>query len=185
MKNNSNSPSTKTQIFLIQAVCLVVFLPTSHCNRLTVFFPMDANLIAQTCNQTPYPDLCVSTLQSDPRSAKADVKGLGIIMVDAVKAKAGEASRRVEELINREPGNTPARNCRLNYSDIFHLYIPEAVEAFPKGDYKSAELAMTNVVANADSCERGFSGGSPFKDESQALHGVAYVAAAIAKVLRS
>ncbi|KAB2616059.1 cell wall / vacuolar inhibitor of fructosidase 1-like [Pyrus ussuriensis x Pyrus communis] len=185
MKNNSNSPSRKTLIFLIQIVCLVVFLPTSHCNRLTVFFPMDANLIAQTCNQTPYPDLCVSTLQSDPRSAKADVKGLGIIMVDAVRAKAHEANLRVEELIDREPGNTPARNCGFNYDDIFQLDIPQAVEAFPKDDYKSVELGMTNVVANADSCERGFSGGSPFKDKSQALHDVAYVAAAIAKVLRS
>ncbi|KAM1356952.1 hypothetical protein ACFX13_031729 [Malus domestica] len=185
MKKISNSPSTKTLIFLIQIVCLVVFLPTSHCNRLTVFFPMDANLIAQTCNQTPYPDLCVSTLQSDPRSAKADVKGLGIIMIDAVRAKAREANLQVEELIDREPGNTPARNCRFNYDDIFQLDIPQAVEAFGKDDYKSAEIGMTNVVANADSCERGFSGGSPFKDESQALHDVAYVAAAIAKVLRS
>ncbi|KAM1041869.1 hypothetical protein ACFX2I_030949 [Malus domestica] len=66
MKNNSYSPSAKVLIILIQFVCLVVFLPNSHCNRLTVFFPMDANLIAQTCNQTPYPDLCISTLQSDP-----------------------------------------------------------------------------------------------------------------------
>ncbi|TQD82554.1 hypothetical protein C1H46_031899 [Malus baccata] len=185
MKNNSNYPSTKVLIFLIQIVCLVVFLPTSHCSRSAVFFPMDANLIAQTCNQTPYPDLCVSTLQSDPRSAKADVKGLGIIMVDAVKAKAREADLLVEELVDKELGNVAASNCRFNYSDIFQLDIPQAVEAFPKGDYKSAELAMTNVVANADSCERGFSGGSPFKEESQAVHDVAYVAAAIAKVLRS
>ncbi|KAB2623537.1 cell wall / vacuolar inhibitor of fructosidase 1-like [Pyrus ussuriensis x Pyrus communis] len=185
MKNNSNSPSTKVLIFLVQIVCLVVFLPTSHCNRMTVFFPMDANLIAQTCNQTPYPDLCVSTLQSDPRSAKADVKGLGIIMVDAVRAKAHEANLRLEDLINRDVGNVPAQDCRFNYDDIFQLDIPQAVEAFGKDDYKSAELGMTNVVANEDSCEKRFSGGSPFKDESQALHDVAYVAAAIAKVLRS
>ncbi|TQD82552.1 hypothetical protein C1H46_031897 [Malus baccata] len=64
---------------------------------------MDANLIAQTCNQTPYPDLCISTLQSDPRSAKADVKGLGIIMVDAVKAKAREANLRLQELAQLSP----------------------------------------------------------------------------------
>nr|XP_008367865.1 cell wall / vacuolar inhibitor of fructosidase 1-like [Malus domestica] len=146
---------------------------------------MDANLIAQTCNQTPYPDLCVSTLQSDPRSAKADVKGLGIIMVDAVKAKAHEASLQVEELVDKDPGNVALQDCRFNYDDIFQLDIPQAVEAFDKDDYKSAELGMTNVVANEDSCERRFSGGSPFKDESQALHDVAYVAAAIAKVLRS
>ena len=106
-------------------------------------------------------------------------------MVDAVRAKAHEADRQLEELIDRDVGNAPARKCRFNYSDIFQLDIPQAVEAFPRDDYKSAELAMTNVVANADSCERGFSGGSPFKDESQALHEVAYVAAAIAKVLRS
>ncbi|KAM1256907.1 hypothetical protein EV2_031897 [Malus domestica] len=136
-------------------------------------------------NQTPYPDLCVSTLQSNPRSAKVDVKGLGIIMVDAVKAKAHEANLHLEELVNRETGNIPAQDCRFNYSDIFQLDIPQTVEAFPKGDYKSAELGMTNVVANADSCERRFSGGNPFKDESQALHDVAYVAAAIAKVLCS
>ncbi|KAM1150478.1 hypothetical protein ACFX13_031727 [Malus domestica] len=119
MKNNSYTPSAKVLIILIQIVCLVVFLPNSHCNRLTVFFPMDANLIAQTCNQTPYPNLCISTLQSDPRSAKADVKGLGIIMVDAVKAKAREANLRLHELFDKEPGNLPAQNCRVNYYNIF------------------------------------------------------------------
>ncbi|KAM1041868.1 hypothetical protein ACFX2I_030948 [Malus domestica] len=106
-------------------------------------------------------------------------------MVDVVKAKAPEANLRLQELFDKELGNLPAQNCRVNYYDIFRLDIPQAVEAFPKGDYKLAELGMTNVVANVDSCERRFSGGSPFKDESQALHDVTYVAAAIAKVLCS
>ncbi|XP_048442955.1 cell wall / vacuolar inhibitor of fructosidase 1-like [Pyrus x bretschneideri] len=152
MKNDSTSPSTKALIFLIQIVFLVVFLPTSHCSRPAVFFTMDANLIEQTCNQTPYPDLCVSTLQSDSRSTEADVKGLGIKVVDAVKPKAIEAMNNALELIEGACGNT--------YHQVFGTDIPQASEAFSKGDSKIAEIAMINVVEKADSCESGLLGGS-------------------------
>ncbi|TQD80253.1 hypothetical protein C1H46_034151 [Malus baccata] len=113
---------------------------------------MDDNLIEQTCNQTPYPDLCVDL---------------------------------INELINDEPGNIPAEDCRNSYNDVIQIALPQATEAFSKGDYKSVELGMVNIVANADSRETGLSGGSPFKDESKAVHDLAYVAAAIARVLRS
>ncbi|KAM2412816.1 hypothetical protein ACFXTH_031016 [Malus domestica] len=124
---------------------------------------------------------CAST----PRSPTADVKGLGIIMIYADTAKVREAVDLINELINDEPGNIPARDCRNNYNDAIQIALPQATEAFSKGDYKSVELGMVNIVANADSRETGFSGGSPFKDQSKAVHDLAYVAAAIARVLPS
>ncbi|XP_008799039.2 pectinesterase inhibitor 28-like [Phoenix dactylifera] len=39
------------------------------------------NLIQRTCNSTTYYDLCVASLQSDPESPEADVRGLSTIVV--------------------------------------------------------------------------------------------------------
>ncbi|KAM1057770.1 hypothetical protein ACFX2A_031673 [Malus domestica] len=77
-------------------------------------------------------------------------------MVDAVDAKASETGTKIGDLLDQEPGNKPLLECIIIYSDIFHIYIPQTVEAFPKGDQKSAELGMTNVITNTDSYESGF-----------------------------
>ncbi|KAM2961439.1 hypothetical protein FF1_031014 [Malus domestica] len=106
-------------------------------------------------------------------------------MIYADTAKVRETVDLINELINDEPGNIPAEDCRNNYNDVIQITLPQATEAFSKGAYKSVELGMVNIVANADSRETGFSGGSPFKDQSKAVHDLAYVAAAIARVLPS
>ncbi|KAI5349174.1 hypothetical protein L3X38_002061 [Prunus dulcis] len=66
---------------------------------------MDAGLIDKTCKQTPNYDVCVSTINSDPRSTGADVKGLGLIMVDAVKDKATGALNKADKLLKQCPGD--------------------------------------------------------------------------------
>ncbi|CAN6558347.1 unnamed protein product [Malus baccata var. baccata] len=133
---------------------------------------MDASLIEQTCNQTPYPDLCVSTLQSDPQSAEADPKALDVLDKALV-------------LVVKEPGNQPVKACANTYQEVLGTNIPQANEDFPKGESKIAALAIINVVQKSDSCESGFPGGSPFKYKSKVVHDVAYVASAIAKLINS
>lgn len=45
----------------------------------------EANMIEQTCKETPDFNLCVSLLDSDPRGSSADTSGLALILVDKIK----------------------------------------------------------------------------------------------------
>ncbi|KAM0988074.1 hypothetical protein ACFX13_012294 [Malus domestica] len=131
----------KNSTCLIQLVCLVlvVFLPLSHCSR-DVIFPMDANIIDQICKKTPDYNLCVSSLNSDPRSAIADVAVLGL---------------------------SPSDPCTHFYKTILEADIPEAAKAFI-GNPKFAEQGMNNAAGEAQTCEDGFSGKSPLINENKA-----------------
>ncbi|XP_010911744.1 pectinesterase inhibitor 28 [Elaeis guineensis] len=50
------------------------------------------NLIQRTCNTTTYYDFCVASLQSDPESPKADVRGLSAIAVRLAISNATNTS---------------------------------------------------------------------------------------------
>ncbi|KAI5329089.1 hypothetical protein PRUPE_5G112600 [Prunus persica] len=163
-------------IFLIQ----VSLLPASQCR---VYLPMDASLIDKTCKQTPNYDVCVSTLNSDPRSTGADVKGLGLIMVDAVKDKATGALNKADELLKQSPGDQALLSCVKTYNEVLQNDVPQGSQAFTQGDSKSAEQGMNDIATEADSCESGFSSSSPLVDNNKALLDVAAVAAAIARTL--
>ncbi|KAJ6420928.1 hypothetical protein OIU84_028333 [Salix udensis] len=66
-------------IFLSRPLFTATLLLIIHC----IIVQSDANdLIAQTCKNTPYYNLCVSSLRSVPRSSRADVQGLALVMVD-------------------------------------------------------------------------------------------------------
>ncbi|KAF8404379.1 hypothetical protein HHK36_009262 [Tetracentron sinense] len=57
-----------------------------------MFVTRDTALIEKTCLTNQYPDLCVSTLKSDPTSINADTKGLAAIVINVAKDKYRYAS---------------------------------------------------------------------------------------------
>ncbi|PSS30742.1 Pectinesterase, partial [Actinidia chinensis var. chinensis] len=57
-----------------------------------------ADLISQVCSKTLNPSLCSDTLKSDPRSATADLKGLGQISIDKAQTNAKQASGTIASL---------------------------------------------------------------------------------------
>ncbi|XP_050372579.1 cell wall / vacuolar inhibitor of fructosidase 1-like [Argentina anserina] len=156
--------------FLIQSV----FLPIGH---------GDANLIEQTCRQTPDRNLCVSSLKADPRSATADVTGLALIMVDVVKNKATLCANRINDLLKQKPGDQALSSCKSDYNAVLIADVPVAVEALTKGDPKFAEQSMDDTAIEAKSCEDGFKGRSPMTDLNNASQKFAAVAAAIVRLL--
>ncbi|KAK6772781.1 hypothetical protein RDI58_028019 [Solanum bulbocastanum] len=112
------------------------------------------NLINATCRETPYYSLCHTTLQSDPRSYKAEgddaITTLGLIMVDAVKSKCIEIMEKIKEL---EKSNlewrVPLSQCYVAYNAVLRADVTVAVEALKKGDPKFAEDGMEDVVVEA------------------------------------
>nr|XP_004298183.2 PREDICTED: cell wall / vacuolar inhibitor of fructosidase 1-like [Fragaria vesca subsp. vesca] len=171
-----------TLIFLTKLimilVCQIVFLPMGQCS--IDFWPMDAKLIDETCQKTPNPNLCVSSLKSDPRSSGADVKGLGIIMVDVVKAKAIIGQNKVSGLLKQSPGDLRLKVGSGDYDAISNHQVPNASLAFSRDIPHIAEEDMSEAADEARACELSFSGRSPLTDVNNAVADVAAITAAIA-----
>ncbi|XP_034208233.1 cell wall / vacuolar inhibitor of fructosidase 1-like [Prunus dulcis] len=178
-----NSISPKLMLSLLEiAFCLIVFLPISHCK--VSYFPMGANLIDLTCKKTPYYDLCVISLNSDPRSYTADVAGLGVVMADVVKAKATDSLNKINELLTQSPGDRSLTTCVDYYKTVIEGDVPLANEAFAAGNAKLADQGMSDAGIVIDLCESQFSeGSSPVTDKNKAAHDVAAVGAAIARTM--
>ena len=146
-----------------------------------------ADLVDQTCKQTPNYDLCVKTLRADPRSSTADVTGLALVTVDAIKAKATATLDRINGLL----GTTPDPKTKAALSHCGELYdnavlkadIPSAIEALKKGNPKFAEQGVNDAANEADSCERAFGGASPISSFNRSVSDLSRVASAIIGLL--
>lgn len=144
----------------------------------------DANLIAQTCKQTPYYDLCVRSLNSDPRSPSADVRGLALIMVDIVKARSTTTLNLIKQLLRKMPKlKIPLTDCAADYNAILTSSIPQAIEALKKGNAKFAEDGANSARQEAELCEANFHGKSPITKFSAAVRKSSAIAAAIIRLL--
>nr|AGC75063.1 vacuolar invertase inhibitor [Solanum lycopersicum] len=119
------------------------------------------NIIRATCRETPYYSLCLSVLESDPRSYKAegsdDITTLGLIMVDAVKSKSIEIMKKLKELEKSNPEwRVPLNQCYMVYNTVLRADVTVAVEALKRGVPKFAEDGMDDVVVEAQTCEFSF-----------------------------
>ncbi|XP_062105061.1 cell wall / vacuolar inhibitor of fructosidase 1-like [Humulus lupulus] len=163
----------------------------SHCRP--VLSSIAANklndLIESTCKQSPNYNVCVSSLRSDPRSSKAtDVEGLGLVMVDVLKGKAQKTLDQINDLLKQRPKpklKQPLGYCALSYGAILNGDIPQATEAFTKGNYKFAEEGCNDAANEADLCESKFTppASSPITRMNTAVHDVAAVTASMARIL--
>ncbi|KAL0363694.1 UNVERIFIED_CONTAM: protein LSD1 [Sesamum calycinum] len=136
----------------------------------------DQTLIETTCRSTSNYQLCLSTLLANPRSATADVAELGLIIVDAVKAKTETALSGIEELKWLHPELTDAlEQCSNSYKAVLKADVPEAVAALTRGVPKFAEFGMVDAAWEAEICEGSFGrvAESPLSDVNRDLHDLA------------
>ncbi|XP_051128887.1 cell wall / vacuolar inhibitor of fructosidase 1 [Andrographis paniculata] len=146
----------------------------------------DDDLIETTCRKTSNYRLCVSTLRADPCSATADVPGLGLIMVDAVRAKAETALSAISEQWLLHPEQRQAlEHCTAAYEAVLKADVPEAVVGLRKGVPKFAEFGMSDAAWEAEICQGNFEKWmeSPLSQVNQDLRELALVATAIIREL--
>ncbi|KAF5738778.1 putative Pectinesterase inhibitor [Tripterygium wilfordii] len=141
------------------------------------------SIVDQTCKHTPYYNLCVSTLNADRRSATADVAGLALIMVDAIKAKATRTQGTIGRLLRSKPTlKKPLSSCANAYNIILTVTIPEAYQALP-GNPKFAEDGANGCATEANSCEQEFKGRSPLTAMNKDVADTSAVAVGIIRLL--
>nr|AGS32044.1 invertase inhibitor [Solanum torvum] len=120
------------------------------------------NFIDETCRATPNYSLCLTTLQSDPRTYEVkegdDITTLGLVMVDAVKLKSIEIIKMLKDLEKSHPEwRGPLSQCYVAYNAVLRADVTVAVEALKKGVPKFADHSMDDVVVEAQTCESSFS----------------------------
>ncbi|KAJ9153455.1 hypothetical protein P3X46_026890 [Hevea brasiliensis] len=167
---------------------LLVFIFPVHA---TIPSIIGSNLIDQTCKQTPYYELCVWSLISNPHSFSTDVKGLAKIMAFTIEAKATHTLERINHLLEYSSNLTQKelqglRACADRYSVIIKGDVPQAIDALRTGNYKFAQEGINDAAIEAISCEEEFSGqSSPLSDMNSMVHDVSVVASSIVKIILS
>ncbi|KAI8028569.1 Cell wall / vacuolar inhibitor of fructosidase 2 [Camellia lanceoleosa] len=118
---------------------------------------MDTRL-ADTCKKSEFPDLCNSTLRSDPRSAKADAKGLALIMLEVALTKASTTFNQVKKLLSKatEP---VLKECLTLCTHLYGSIVEEIPKAIQNvgSDNNEAIHQGDLAITDADTCEGIFS----------------------------
>ncbi|TYG99622.1 hypothetical protein ES288_A10G209500v1 [Gossypium darwinii] len=157
-------------LFILEAVFCFTFFTVSY---------SDINLIQTNCKKTPFYDLCVLTLKSDPRSSTADVPGLARIVADSVNAKAIATLNQISALLKSV--KDPTLEKALEGSDI-----PVAIDAIEKNNPKFAVQSATDAGNEAQACENSFAekaSNSPIFSGNKAVHDLSVVLQSIASLL--
>ncbi|KAJ7980419.1 Pectinesterase inhibitor [Quillaja saponaria] len=144
----------------------------------------NGDLIDQTCKQTPYSDLCVSSLKSNPQSSNTDLKGLALVMVNNVLANATETLNYIEGLIKQTTDQQLEQAlafCAELYIPVVKYSLPEAADAVSHGRFGFANYGISDAGNEAVTCEKKFSGSakSPLTDRNKFVQKLSDVAAAI------
>ncbi|XP_022741974.1 cell wall / vacuolar inhibitor of fructosidase 1-like [Durio zibethinus] len=172
---------------LLQLAFSFTFLPVSQNLALELQGP-GANLIETTCKGTPFYNLCVSTLRSDPRSSSADLLGLAHIVADKLKAKTTATLGQITGLLKgaKDPKLRMAlRDCFDYYNAIIKYDIPVTIDAVAKGNPKFGVQGATDAANEADACERRFKNQPkfPISSSNKVVHDLSAVVASIVQLL--
>ncbi|KAL6990116.1 hypothetical protein U1Q18_015864 [Sarracenia purpurea var. burkii] len=140
---------------LILTLLLIIVVPSASSTQTSV--PTRNDLISKTCSRTPFSQLCVSTLRSHPRSSRANLKGLSLILVRAAQSEAAVALRTINRLrAASDPRfRIPLSKCGGVYRKILRDHIPKALHALSsRGDPKAAADGVSRSAAGAQECQR-------------------------------
>ncbi|GFY81385.1 hypothetical protein Acr_01g0011940 [Actinidia rufa] len=151
----------------------------------TLNYHSQSDLIADTCKKTEFPEFCISTLRSNPRSASADVNGLARIVFEAGLAKATSTLNKVNFLLKK----TTERILKQCLQICAHVYdkalddISQAIENVGSNISEVVNYASSASI-NVEDCEESFDEEpnkrkSPLTDDNSAVDQLVNIGAAI------
>ncbi|KAK7247567.1 hypothetical protein RIF29_42452 [Crotalaria pallida] len=110
----------------------------------------DDIFIQNTCKNTKYYDLCLSSLKSNPNSSKADTKGLAGIMVGIGKANATSTSSFLSNVLVRAANDTALKTVLKECADKY-TYAGDALQGSAQDLANEAyDFANVQVTAASD-----------------------------------
>ncbi|KAK2990169.1 hypothetical protein RJ640_014621 [Escallonia rubra] len=145
-----------------------------------------SQLISEVCSKVPNSALCLEVLKSDPRSANADLVGLGRISIDLTKA----ATKTTSELINSLLNKTSDRRLRGSYDFCSVCYgravndLDDSEKSLSSGKYLELNNFAAAALGENDLCEDNFDvQPEELKEAIQKAGDLCYIILSIAKRL--
>ncbi|XP_059436539.1 pectinesterase inhibitor-like [Corylus avellana] len=114
-------------------------------------------LITKTCSSSAFPDVCTSTLESDPRTSTADLKGLSRIALELSLAKTNETAGVAYYLLNHASGYltwAERSACFNGYNISLYKIKEQGLPSFDQGKYDKAFQSVDYLNQNAVYCSR-------------------------------
>ncbi|MED6220430.1 hypothetical protein PIB30_044752 [Stylosanthes scabra] len=151
-----------------------------------VYHPNDDTLIESSCKQTPDPNLCLQIFNSSPRSRTADLRGLGLILVDVIKTRSISTLNKIRQLQQGASGTLKGAlaSCSGSYDGILRGDISVAISGIESWNFKFAEQAVTDAALQVKNCQEEFNGiSSPIVDENNFVRGAANIAQVIVRLM--
>ncbi|KAG6516081.1 putative invertase inhibitor [Zingiber officinale] len=131
---------------LVLAAVLLILSPAAHAT------------VESTCKAVSDYDFCVKTLQSDPASATADLRGQAVIATNLSSDKAVEVFAKIQTLLKSSQGKEE-RMCLSICSKLYEVLIRDlnnawsAIKESRKGDAMSA---LSGCFDAPSTCEDTF-----------------------------
>ncbi|XP_044497841.1 cell wall / vacuolar inhibitor of fructosidase 1-like [Mangifera indica] len=157
-------------------IIIVVYVALFSANFLTNTYAAP-KLIEKTCKATSHYDLCVKTLQSEPGSSRADVKGLAYIAARALFNQGMATWHKIYEMVQK---TKDLDTCLKAYTTITVDDMNQAFSGLTTGNPKKAINGFSDVPEQTEKCEKSFRK-SPFTSDNKLVNDLAEVVIAIVK----
>lgn len=148
--------------------------------------------IQDTCEHTPYTDLCLSTLRSDPRGATDDLKGFAATSIQAASISATNISMKIYQKLGTADDQFQLecfRDCYEEFMDAVDR-LQESLGALDSESYADINSWVSGVMSDATSCGDGFLERpapvmEPIKDDVEEFGRLCSIVLAIIKQLQA
>jgi len=186
MESHNINPLSFLLLFMTLAI-----VPCIRPTHVQAYNPTADDFISSMCSKTPDQNLCETAIRSDPRSSQAtDPTSLSLLIIDIVKSRFSDAVKFDQDLSQKtqDPDVVQGlKKCISLYEDVvINSQVKSAIYAVKAGNPKFGEEAMTDAGNTADFCQSEFPTGKippELPGQTQSLHGISNVAAAIIKTL--
>uniref|UniRef100_A0A6M2FCR5 Pectinesterase inhibitor domain-containing protein n=1 Tax=Populus davidiana TaxID=266767 RepID=A0A6M2FCR5_9ROSI len=148
----------RSTIFMFFLLSLV--FPHFMFHQPLIFVNGDMKLIQETCKNTKYYDLCVSSLKTNATSTKTDTKGLALIMIGVGMANATATSSYLSSQLLSTTPNDPTmkkvlRECADKYGYSANA-LQDSVQDLATESYDYAYMHVMGASDYPNACRNAF-----------------------------
>ncbi|GMI93718.1 cell wall / vacuolar inhibitor of fructosidase 1, CELL WALL / VACUOLAR INHIBITOR OF FRUCTOSIDASE 1 [Hibiscus trionum] len=132
----------------------------------------DTSLIETTCKATPFYNLCVLALESDPHSSSTNVPGLAITGANILKVNSNATLTQITSLLKEAEDRSVKKallECVEYYNAIIEHDVRVVINTARTNVPRYGRDAMNDAANEALACERSF------KNQPHAPHLPRYV----------
>ncbi|XP_030448742.1 putative invertase inhibitor [Syzygium oleosum] len=120
-----------------------------------------SDLVRDTCKKCAEVDFnsCARSLESDPRSRGADLRGLGLVSFDLLRGQLASTGEYIRRIMSRKWDPYTRRclsDCKEMYGDSSSR-MEDVIPAYRAGRYADVQTWLSGVLTYEDTCESQFS----------------------------